>query len=214
MPMQNQVGPFVANDGAVSNMRADNYGSSIVQQFNGKYAEQARRGQLFNASVAAAAAILLTNTTANGPTLWNPLGSGVILYINQLYLTWVSGTITVSGLIWNITRNAGAQAATGAPILTVTPVATRPCMEGSSSVSKAIWAPVTTTYTAAPSFLRATGISMIAAGQTAVIEQDYDGTFAVMPGNAVTLNCAVATTTAIFWTTIIYSEVPIPAGVL
>lgn len=214
MPVQMQVGSAVANDGSVVNQRSDNYGAQIFQQFMGKYAEQARRGQLFNASVAAAAAILLTNTAANGPTLWNPLGSGVILYINHLYLAWVSGSITVSSLIWNITRNAGAQAATGAPILTVTPVATRPCMEGSSAVSKAIWAPVTTTYTAAPSFLRATGINEIAAGAQGPYMMDYDGTFAVLPGNAVTLNCAAATTTALFWTTIIYSEIPVPSGVL
>jgi hypothetical protein len=214
MPLQLQPGPQAAPDNSIINQRGDNYGSQVVQQFNGKFAEVARRGQCFNFSVAAAAAILLTNTTANGPTIWNPAGSGKILYVNYLDLAWLSGTITVSSLIWNITKNAGSVAATGAPILTFTHLATSitPAMIGSSAVSSMLWAPVTSTYTVAPSFYRPTGINWIAAGASVPLHIDYDGSLAIMPGNALTLNCAVATTTALFWTTINCTEVPLVAG--
>jgi hypothetical protein len=216
MPLQTQTGSVIANDGGVVNQRGDNYGASVVQEMNGRYAEVTRRGQKFNFSVAAAAAILLTNTTANGPTIWNPLGSGKILYIDKLELSWLSGTITVSSLIWNITKNAGSQAATGSPILTFTnvPSSITPALVGSSSVSSMLWAPVTATFTAAPSFYRATGINMIAAGAQNSFQAVYEGDLALLPGQALTLNCAVTTTTALFWTTIMATELPLPVGVI
>jgi hypothetical protein len=211
---QLQVGAQTVNDGGLANQRGDNYGCEVVQELNGRYAEVTRRGQKFNFSVAAAAAILLTNTTANGPTIWNPSGSGKILYIDKLELSWVAGTITVSSLVWNITKNAGAVAATGSPILTFTNVLPAPAMAGSGTSSKMFWAPVTSTFTAAPAFYRATGINMIAAGASVPFVATYDGDFAVYPGTAVTLNCAVATTTATFWTTIMGTEVDMPVGTL
>jgi hypothetical protein len=215
MPLMNlQVGPQPVQDNTPANQRGDNNGCEMVQEFNGRYAEVTRRGQKFNFSVGAAAAILLTNTTANGPTIWNPAGSGKILYIDKLELSWLSGTITVSSLIWNITKNAGNTAATGSPILTWTNVAPTPALVGGATASRMLWAPITSTYTAAPSFYRASGINMIAAGASVPFVATYDGDFAVMPGNAVTLNCAVATTTALFWTTIMGTEVDLPAGVV
>ena len=211
MPNQIQVGAQQANDGGVINQRGDNFGSTMVQQFNGKYAELARRGQLYNFSVGAAAAILLTNTTANGPTIFNPLGSGKVLYLCSLRVSFVSGTTVVSSLIWNVTRNAGSAAATGAPITTFTHVAPVSMSIGQNASSNMLWAPITSTYTAAPSFFAATGINLGAAAPTAGggnYDQDIDGQIAIYPGNALTLNCSVATTTATFWTTIVGAELP------
>ena len=212
---QLQIGkqPITGNGGLVF-QRSDSQAATVVQEFNGRYAEATMQGQKFNFSVASAAAILLTNTTANGPTIWNPAGSGKVLYIDKLELSWVSGTITVSSLIWNITKNAGNGISATAPIVTFTNVAPVPAMVGSGASSKMLWAPVTSTFTAAPSFYRATGINMIAAGAQNNFQAVYDGDFALMPGNALTLNCAVTTTTALFWTTIMGTEVDLPAGTL
>ena len=212
---QLQIGPQpITGNGGLSFQRADAQSATVVQEFNGRYAEATIQGKKFNFSTTTAAAILLTNTTANGPTIWNPAGSGKILYIDKLELSWVAGTITVSSLIWNITKNAGNGISATAPIITFTNAAPVPAMIGSGATSKMLFAPVTSTFTAAPSFYRAAGINMIAAGAQVPFVMVYDGDFALMPGNALTLNCAVTTTTATFFTTIMGTEVDMPVGTL
>ncbi len=211
MPNQLQIGPQIAADGQVANQRGDNFGNTMVQQFNGKYAELVRRGQLFNFSVAAAAAILITNTTANGPTIWNPAGSGKVLYLTRLRLSFVAGTTTISSLIWNVTKNAGSAIGTAAPIVTFTNVNPAPAGIGAPGTSNMLWAPVTSTFTAAPVFYAATGINLGAAGPTAGagnFDMDLDGEIALYPGNALTLNASVATTTSTWWTSIWGAELP------
>ena len=215
MPNQVQTGPQAINDGMVANARGDNQGSTVVQQYGGKYAELVRRGLVFTFSTPSQA-ILITHATAGSfPTLWNPLGSGRMLYILGVCATWISGTTTVSSLHWCYTANAGNVAATGAPVHTYTAVAGLNALVGSTMTSSMRFSPTTQTYTAAPAFLRSSGINLpTASALNTVYRVDYDGDFAVLPGNAVSLTCAVATTTSVFFPTIITAEVPLPAGVL
>lgn len=214
MPMQYQAGNQAANDGSVFNARGDNYGNGVVQQFNGKYAELARRGQLFHCSVKTAAAYLLTGTTGNCPTVWNPAGSGKIVYILGLMSTWLSGATTAGALQWAITNPAGSNIATGAPVVTFTNQAPDPAMVGSSSAASTRFAPAVCTFTAAPSFFITAGVSLKAAATDYVIQVDYDGAFALLPGVAASLVYSVTTSTSLNFTDIIIAELPIPSGTL
>lgn len=61
-----------SSDNSQIAQRCDNYGNVTVQEFNGRYAELARRGQLFHAQLPAAGqAIVLAATTGGHPTIWN-----------------------------------------------------------------------------------------------------------------------------------------------
>jgi hypothetical protein len=211
MANQIQIGPQQANDGGVVNQRGDNFGSTVVQQFNGKYAELARRGQLFNFSTAAGAAILLPATTGNTPSIWNPAGSGKVLYICKVAVSFLAGTTTVSSLIWAVLRNAGSAIGTAAPVVTFTDVAATTAAIGAVGTSNMRWAPAVSTYTVAPVFLAATGINLGAAAPTAGggnYDVDVDGAIVLYPGNVLQLACAVTTTTATFWSTIWGAELP------
>jgi hypothetical protein len=211
MPNQVQVGFQQANDGGVINQRGDNFGSTVVTQFNGKYAELARRGQLINFSVAAGAALLLSATTGNHPTIWNPTGSGKVLYLCRLKTSFLSGTTTVSSLLWCVTRNAGSSISATAPVVTFTNVSPQSAAVGGNGVSNMLWAPATCTFTAAPTFFAATGVNLGAAGPTAGagnFDMDLDGEIALYPGNALSLTCSVTTTTSLWWTSIWGAELP------
>ena len=163
MPTQLQIGPQTLNDGAVCNLRGGNGGESITQPINAKYAELVRRGQVFTFSTPSQAILITHATGGSFPTLWNPSGSGKLLYILGVDLTWISGTTTVSSLHWCYTANAGSVAATGAAILTFTAVAGLNAMVGSAMASVMKFAPTTETFTAAPVFLRSSGINLPAA---------------------------------------------------
>ena len=209
-----QVGTQLANDGNPVNQRGDNYGSTLMQQFNGKYAELARRGQLFHCSVKTAAAYLLTGTTGNCPTIWNPAGSGKVVYVLGLMSTWLSGATTAGALQWAVTNPAGANIATAAPIVTFTNQAPDPALIGSSSAAVTKFAPAVCTFVAAPAFFITAGVSLKAAATDYVIQVDYDGSIAMMPGTALSLVYSVTTSTSLNFTDILIAELPMPVGTI
>lgn len=209
-----RIGPANFDDGGnpVSH-RGCNQGALIVQELQGRYAEATRRGQMYIFNTTAAA-ILLTNTTANGPTIWNLAGSGFVFVPVALRLSFVSGTTTIGACVWSVTNNAGSAIGTAAPIVTFTHVAPVNALLGSTCTSHMRWAPTTSTFTAAPTNIAATGINLGAAAPTGMgtYETLLDGQLMVMPGNALTLNYTVATSTALFWTTIWGMEIPLQKG--
>lgn len=211
MPNQIQIGPQSAADGQVVNSRGDNFGNQMIQNFNGKYAELARRGQLFNFSVKTAAAFLLTNTTGNVPTIWNPAGSGKVLYLCKLKVNFVSGTTTIGSLHWCVTRNAGAAIGTAAPIVTFTSQAGEAAAIGQSGSSNMLFAPAVCTFTSAPAFYASTGMNFGAASPTAGhgnLDMDMDGEIAIYPGNALSLCYSVTTSTSLWFASIWGAELP------
>jgi hypothetical protein len=113
-----------------------------------------------------------------------------------------------------ITKNAGSALGTAAPIVTFTEQVPDPAIIGASFASSMKFAPAVCTFTAAPAFMASTGINFAAVAPTAgtINEVDYDGALAVMPGNAVSLCACVTTTTALFFSTIIYHELPLVDG--
>lgn len=213
MPNQIQAGPQVAIDGQPTNQRGDNFGSAITQDFNGRYAELVRRGQVYVASTAAAGiAILVSATTGNVPTLWNPTGSGRIVYPIMLNVNWLSGAVTASNLLWSVTANTGANIGTGNPVVTFTNVAPVNALLGGPAESAIRWSPAVSTYTAAPAFFAATGINLKATALDSLLSVDTQGTMALMPGTALSLTCSVASTTALIQASIWYVSVPAPTG--
>ena len=209
-----QVGNQIASDGGAVNQRGDNYGNTMNQQFNGKYAELTRRGQLFHCNVGTAAAYLLSATTGNCPTIWNPAGSGKIVYILGLYSNWLSGVTVAGSLNWAVTAIAGSNIATAAPIVTFTNQAPAPALIGSSSAAVTRFAPAVCTFTAAPSFFSATGINYKTEAGDYVAQVDYDGEIALMPGTALSLVYTVTTSTALYFTDIVIAELPMPVGTI
>jgi len=206
-----KVGQFFKGDGSDVPLVFDVNGALKVQQFGGKYSELARRGLLFNYSVKTAAAHLLSATTGNVPTIWNPQGSGKVLYILGLRENFLSGTTTIGSLQWCITRNAGSALGTAAPIVTFTNQAPEPAIDGAGFASAMRFAPAVCTFTAAPAYLQSAGVNFGAAYPTVNgnPDVDYDGAIAIMPGEAISLCYCVTTSTALFFTTIIGAELPL-----
>lgn len=214
--MKGLVGPQRTADGDESTVRLGSSGEIIVQDLNGKYAEQAQRGNVFVYSTAAAGlALIVSATTGNHPTLWNPAGSGYNWIPLALYIGYVSGNNAPGSLALCYTANAGAAIGTAAPVVTFTDVAPVNALLGSNKTSKMRWAPAVNTYASAPTFLMSTGVSLFTGvAATAVapftLVVPFDGALIVGPGSALSLTALQSTTTALFVVSWLGIEVPAP----
>ena len=201
-----RVGPQNAGDGSDPVVRQGSTGELIVQDLNGRFYEQAVRGNVFiYNSVATGIALIVSATTGGHPTIFNPLGSGKNWIPIALYLGYVSGNNAPGSLALALTESAGAAPATGAPILTGTHVAPVSALLGSGSASVMKWYPTTNTFTAAPTVVLSTGISLFTGvAATAVapftLIVPFDGSIILPPGNSLSLVSLQATTTALFVT--------------
>lgn len=190
-------------------------GAAETFNVHGKHYEASRKGRLFVAASATGGIALIAAAAGGGhPTLYNPLGSGRILSVVSLRLAYVSGANAPGSLAWNYTKDAGAQAATGASsaILTAAKVAVENSMLGRGVDSKAIWSPTTNTFTAAPAYGRPIGQSLftgLAATAVAPFQmgEDYDGDLNIAPGAAISLVTVQATTTALLRITVVFEEI-------
>jgi hypothetical protein len=206
------VGTNIMGDGSQQGAlaRFGRDGSLVVCENHGKYFEQALRGNMYVAStLTAGIALIVSATTGNCPTLWNPLGSGVNAEIVRLSVTYISGVTAPTALYWMITSPAGSAIATGAPIATFTAVAAANLLIGQGKVSSCRWAPAICTFTAAPAYYTATGIGLGTGAPTvvpSVINVDYDGLLVIPPGTAISLCSQAATTTALYAVSLYYGE--------
>lgn len=211
------VGALTASDGA-SPFTADRVtrdAARVVTQLHGKYYEQAVRGRAYFGSSASGGIAIIAPAGGGGhPTLWNPLGSGRNVSIIRLELSYVSGANAPGAMEWAVTKNTGGTIGTGAPIASGTRVASEPCLVGGQNDSIAWWLPTANTFTTAPVFFRAAGISLftgVAATAVApfVLRAEYDGDFVLAPGSAASLCYQAATTTALFQVTVSWEEVSV-----
>jgi len=195
-------------------IRTSRDGGQVVTGLHGKYYEQATRGKLYTGvSASTGIALVVPGTTGGHPTLWNPSDSDAYVSILKLELSYRAGDNAPTALEWAYTLNAGSTHATGAPIATATLVAPVGVLGGVVS-NKAKWSPTTNTFTAAPVFLRPTGLSLftgVAASAVApfALVATYDGDFVIAPGTAVSLCAQAATTTATFQVAITWEEVSV-----
>ena len=173
----------------------------------------ARAGRLLVGTSATTGIAIIAAATGGGhPTLFNPLNSGRIVSIKKLIMSYVSGNNAPGSLAWNITANAGSQAATGSAIPTAVAVAAQSAMAGGPVDQKAIWSPTTNTFTAAPAFYRPCGMSLFTGvAATAVAPwtwgEDYNDDLLIAPGTALSLVNVAATTTALFRVGVVFEEV-------
>lgn len=157
-------------------------------------------------------ALIVAATTGGHPTLWNPQGSGVNVAVRRLELSYVSGNNAPTAISWAHVLNAGTTHATGAPIATATIVAPLTTLMSGPS-NKAKWSPTTNTFTAAPAYLRPSGISLftgVAATAVApfVLVATYENDeFLLGPGSAICLCTQAATTTALFQVAVTWEEI-------
>ena len=165
-------------------------------------------------SASAGIALIVPATTGGHPTLWNPQGSGVNVAVRRLELSYVSGTNAPTAIEWAAVTNAGTTHGTGAPVATATIVAPNGTL-GSGVSNKAKWSPTTNTFTAAPVYLRPSGISLFTgAAATAVapfvLVATYEADeFLLGPSSLVCLCTQAATTTALFQVAVTWEEIDI-----
>lgn len=167
----------------------------------GKYYQQAKLGNVFIGSTAVGGVVPpVFSNTAQTFTLWNPLGSNKHIVPLRLQAGYVSTTGAAGNLAIGYALNAGAQPATGSVIAAGTfaaPVNALLSGNGNASISR--FAPATTTFTAAPLFLRTLGMSQLvitAADATNAqwqLETDFDGSMVLDEGAVINICGSIAT---------------------
>lgn len=191
----------------------------VYQQYGDGLDSAYRNRLFFGTSEAAGIAIIVPATTGGHPTLWNMAGSGVVVAVRELAVGYVSGNNAPTNLIWAGTESTGAAVGTGAPIATFTTStagATKKSAyfgSGFTGSSLVQWSGKTNTFTAAPAFLRPTGISLFTGvAATAVapftLQMKYDDLF-LAPGTAISLCTTAATTTSLLTVVVAWEEIPI-----
>jgi hypothetical protein len=184
-------------------------GELVVTELHGKWYTEAYRGHVFSASTAIAGSAVGTATSTNltSLTLWNPLGSGVNLELISVDVN-VLATIGIGGLALSYATGIGANAGTGAPVISLTAVTPINANIGATQTSLAKAASALS-LTTAPVLFTNLGISTQSstAGTGAYLTRiDVDGKIVVAPGSAITLVAGAATTAAasFFW-----AEIPV-----
>ncbi len=208
------AGPVSLSDGNNGFMRAGNSGEVIVSSLYGQYAELTRRGQVFVAKSAAAAAIPIQSALTNSPTLWNVSSSGKLVYPLAIMLSpGAIGTPVLHGLTISQTLATGDAALTGAPIATFTNVVPVPCLLGRGAATTR-FAHGTDTFTTNPTWIADLGLGHWIEGTAATgLQQrmfiDLAGLIVLPPGTAISIGATTATSTT-YTVSIFFAEAPLP----
>lgn len=97
---QGKTGPQTASDGNYNILRQDKTGALVVTEAHGRYHEAASRGKLYIASIAVAGVAPGTAlSTTPAFQIWNPVNSGIIISIKQIFVGYVSGTLGAGALV-------------------------------------------------------------------------------------------------------------------
>jgi hypothetical protein len=193
----------------------NSWGQQLASSWGPTYLEWARRGYIYVAATAAAAAIPIYTTCTNAPTLWNPADSGKLFVpIMVTICTEALGTPIITGLrLMYETGMSDTSGTAGMPFPTFTNIAPVGTYPGKNASAKGKFAAGTVTWTAQPANLMDLGMGMWKSGTSATGEPysqflfDFQGLVAIAPGTAVCVAANVATSTT-FWTSIIYAELP------
>ena len=214
-----QTGPQTAGMGDFRAMSGGRWGQGVVSQWWGKYAELALNGYVFVATGAAAAAVPIATTLTNSPTLWNPADSNKLVVPLRVNLSLGAvGTPILQGFTISYLKNTGSTVATGLPHATFTNVAPVNIFLGKGTTATTKFAGATVTFTTQPARLMDLGFGHHLEGAAASGQlysgfgYDFDGTLLMPPGTSISLGSTIATSTT-YWTSIVFAEMPLPAGV-
>ncbi len=214
-----KVGPGDYSDGTEVVFRAGKNGELIVQQLFGNYAELAQRGYVFVARSGAAAAIPVNTTLTNSPTLWNPADSGKLVIPLLLNLSCVNiGTYVEDGFTVSYLTSTGSTVATGLPLATFTNIAPVSTLLGAGKTATTKFANGTVTFTTQPAALMDLGMGQNVQGTAANGEPynlsfDFRGAIIMRPGTSISIGAATAASSATYWASIVFAEVPAIDGV-
>ena len=167
----------------------------VMQQLHGKYYSQARTGNFFIGSTAAAGVIPpVYNATAQTFGLFNPAGNVFAANICFVKGGLVTVGIVTSNFCWVKVANAPTASLGSSTNITAFNSATPATglVGGPAPTNTVLFTPAGTTTTTASTYLWPIGQSQVMASAPAAantfasdFREDYDGTFILMPGNAV-----------------------------
>lgn len=215
---QVQAGVQNVSDGSQNPLRGGNYGELIVADLWGKYGELTRRGLVFAARSGAAAAIPVNTTLTNAPTLWNPASSAkLVVPLKIMFSAAALGTYVIDGFTVSYVTATGDTAAAALPIITFTNIAPINVLLGKGAAATTKFANATVTWTTNPTALMDIGLGQnlqgtAANGEPYKLVYDFEGALALPPGTAISIGAATAATSATYWTTILFAELPVFAG--
>jgi hypothetical protein len=198
MQIESQVGPELMSDGASTALRLGRTGEQIVTELHGRYYEQTVRGALYWATMTAGVIFPApANLTNNPMTLANPAGSGrnVSLVAFDMVFTTINATAATGLYGLYVNSNVVAAAVSGTAIVPV-------CGVVGSNFQPVAKAFSTSTIPAAPTLMKPLAFKLVGGVASAVpitglpsIHVDFDGTFILTPGTAVTPQIGTADTT-------------------
>lgn len=204
-------------DGAEpQNIPFNAWGNPLVNVAGGKYLDWARRGYLYVARSGAAAAIPVNTTCTNAPTLWNPADSGKTFALIRIAFSAASlGTQVIDGFTLMYESGMSDTSGTaGMPFPTFTNIAPVSTLIGKGGSAKGRFANGTVTWTTQPAVLMDMGMGQWLNGTAANGEcynqmaMDFDGLVLLPPGSAICVGAATAASSATYWTSIVYAELP------
>ncbi len=197
------------------------YGASVNSLTPGESFEDTLNGQTQVFITPSAAALLLSATTGNVPTLWNPTTSGKIFIPKKVIVTYLSGTTTIGSVLFakTLTQAGTAVIATNGPIITATTGVANSQFNGGLGAPNAkptamLWAPAVNTFFAAPTVFMGSEINLGAAAPTngglGGSSHRFNGECIIWPGQALSICYSVTTSTALYFVTLIGVEKPLP----
>jgi len=226
MADQGQVGLQLQGDGQAINIRVTNDGSIIVQEGAGKYLEYARRAQSFVAITTTAVIINAIGSSTTYPILWNPIQYNKIVVPLLINIQPTSTPATVANYPTGgfcIAAITNAQNGISSTYLaTLTNNAASSAQIGNSVACSSQWsatAGVGTTGVAVRfmdlGFVASNGnlASTPSTAQSPLWSYDVQGAFILRPGAAMALaQSGTAGATSTFHISILFAEIPAPAG--
>lgn len=100
---QGRVGLLVSGDGSYNSHRQGKSGELIVSEAHGRFYEGSSRGKMYLASIGVAGVAPGTAlSTSPAFQIWNPVNSGILVAIKQVFVSYVSGTLGAGSFVHSV----------------------------------------------------------------------------------------------------------------
>lgn len=187
-------------DGTSAPALAGKAAELVVTELHGKYFTASYRNRHFcTQGAAAGVTIPVSTTTAPTFTIFNPIGSGIVIELGKLNVCLLNATEVVSSIAWGLIGGL-LVAPTG------TAMTTGSANIGSSSVPQAVVWSAATLVTAATRFFGLFSISAVALSGPN-FNYDHEGSLTLQPGSLAHL-CGTAAQSSASLNSLTWSEWP------